>query len=197
MYHLSIPQLTASFFFFPVSLCSIHSFERVGSPPEMRGWRQGFYNLASGAVSMGSCLLDYARDAPALNLISFNICLRGFKLTTQSYVIMASCTLGNTVPMQIKDTVHVWGILSWHPGFWNRWWIPKEGCERQMKPWHCLCDNGGSLDNPHSITRFSLSHSEHCCRRDFLVWIQEYQPSAAFSFHVKVHEPWTGDSFAV
>lgn len=69
--------------------------------------RQGFYNLASGAVSMGSCLLDYARDAPALNLISFNICLRGFKLTTQSCVIMASCTPGSTVPMQIKDTVHV------------------------------------------------------------------------------------------
>lgn len=116
---------------------------------------------------MGSCLLDYARDAPALNLISFNICLRGFKLTTQSCVIMASCTPGSTVPMQIKDTVHVWGILSRRQGFWNQWWIPKEGCERQAKPWHCLCDNGGCLDNPHSITRFSLSHSEQCYRWDF------------------------------
>lgn len=43
-------------------------------------------------LSVGSCLLDYAGEAPALNLISSNICQGFFKLTTQSYVMMTSCT---------------------------------------------------------------------------------------------------------
>lgn len=37
--------------------------------------RQGFQN-ASGAVTVGNILLDYASNAPALDLIFFNICLR-------------------------------------------------------------------------------------------------------------------------
>lgn len=74
MYHLSIPQLTAFFLFFCVRFIAL----KDKKPPrgEGTGWKQGFYNLASGAASVGSILLDYARDAPALNLISFNICLR-------------------------------------------------------------------------------------------------------------------------
>ncbi len=56
--------------------CVDSEIYREESGPEGRGRKRGFYNLACGAVSAESCLLDYARDAPALNLISFNICLR-------------------------------------------------------------------------------------------------------------------------
>lgn len=37
--------------------------------------QRGFQN-ASGAASVGNIPLDYASDAPALDLIFFNICLR-------------------------------------------------------------------------------------------------------------------------
>lgn len=58
------------------SLCAIYSFETEESTPEEREWRKGFSNLASGAARVGGSLLDYAIDAPALNLISLNICRR-------------------------------------------------------------------------------------------------------------------------
>lgn len=57
-------------------LCFSHIFKREESAPEEKGWKEGFYNLSSSVLSMGSCLLDYATEAPALNLISFNICQR-------------------------------------------------------------------------------------------------------------------------
>lgn len=73
MYHLSIPQL---FFFLFVCVQFIALKDKKPPRGEWRRWMQGWFNLASGAASVGSILLDYARDAPALNLISFNICLR-------------------------------------------------------------------------------------------------------------------------
>lgn len=74
MYHLSIPQLIVFFLLFLFARFKLSKTKIA--PQEEGGLKQGFYNLASGAASLGSFLLDYARDAPALNLISFHICLR-------------------------------------------------------------------------------------------------------------------------
>lgn len=168
MYHLSIPQLTVFLFVFSVSLCPIHSFQRQKLPQRRRGdWSRDFIILPLGLRLWEASYL--IMQEKHLLLTSFPLTSHlsdGFKLTAQSYVIMAHFTPGSPVSPQIKDPVHVWRILPLCSGFWNQFWIPEEGSERRAS----LCDNSNR-----TYSRWS-----------FLVWIQENLLSTAVSFLVNL-----------
>lgn len=91
---------------FSLSLCLIQGFQRQknqnSAPKGGSEGQRGFQN-ASGAASVGNIALDYAGDAPALDLISFNICLR--VLTAQSCAIISHFTPGSLVSPLRRATV--------------------------------------------------------------------------------------------